>query len=456
MATSRIHPDRVRVLREGDPVEGRYVLYWMQQSQRAEHNDALELAIQRANELGLPLVVGFGLMDDYPAANLRHYRFLVEGLQETAGALERRGVRFVLRKGHPVDVALELAGDATEVVCDRGYLRHQKAWRKRLAEEAGRPVTEVEADVVVPVEAASTKREWAARTLRPKLRSVVNEYLVELRTTALDRSLDDPPEGESLEDLDALLDSMSLDRSIDPVSAHFQGGTAQARFRLRRFVEEALPAYDDRSSLPEDDYTSGLSPYLHFGQISPVYVALRVREAETDRDERKAFLEQMVVRRELAMNFVQFTDDYDEYSCLPDWARQTLDEHRDDERPNAYSRDELEAAETHDEYWNAAMRDMKATGFLHNTMRMYWGKKILEWSASPEEAYRATIELNDRYFLDGRDPSSYTNVGWIFGLHDRPWQEREIFGKVRYMSSGGLERKYDMGAYLERVRERAG
>jgi deoxyribodipyrimidine photo-lyase len=192
---------------------------------------------------------------------------------------------------------------------------------------------------------------------------------------------------------------------------------------------------------------------LHFGQISPIYIALQARRAAAHDEDRASYLEELVVRRELAHNFVHYTEGYDRYTGLPGWARATLDDHRDDERPRTYTAAQLDAAETHDSYWNAATREMKHSGYLHNHMRMYWGKKILEWSPAPENAYRVALELNNRYFLDGRDPASYANVGWIFGLHDRPWPGRAVYGTVRSMSAGGLERKADMSAYVERVDE---
>ncbi|MDF2780746.1 MAG: photolyase FAD-binding protein, partial [Geminicoccaceae bacterium] len=197
---------------------------------------------------------------------------------------------------------------------------------------------------------------------------------------------------------------------------------------------------------------SQLSPYLHFGQISPVEIALRVRAAGSggERD-RASYLEELIVRRELSMNFVEFNASYDRYDALPDWAKATLRAHQDDRREHVYSRRQLEAAGTHDPYWNAAMAEMARTGYMHNTMRMYWAKKILEWSSTPEDAFATTLHLNNTYFLDGRDANSYANVAWSFGLHDRPWPERAVFGKVRYMNARGLERKFDMRSYLAAV-----
>jgi len=452
VGTVTIHPERVHPLNDAPARQGRYVLYWMQQSQRAEHNDALEWAVRRANRLGLPVVVGFGLMDGYPGANLRHYRFMLEGLTETARAVERRRMTFVLRRGDPADVALELARDAAAVVCDRGYLRHQRAWRERVARDAGREVVEVEADAVVPVESASDKAEFAARTIRPRIQKRLDEHLEELRTTPVKNRSRLRLEGEDLADPDALLSRMELDRSVGPVSERFRGGTAQARARLVRFLDDHLDRYDDARSKPTLQHVSTLSPYLHFGQISPVYVARFVREHHVEDANVRGFVEELVVRRGLAQNFVWYRrGDYDSFSGLPDWARRTLREHAGDEREHVYSKRELAEGRTHDAYWNAAMREMRLTGYLHNHLRMYWGKKILEWSNTPERARAAAQELNDTYLLDGRDPSSFANVGWLFGLHDRPWQERPIFGKVRYMSASGLERKIDTERYLRRV-----
>ncbi|MDX1624022.1 MAG: deoxyribodipyrimidine photo-lyase, partial [Gemmatimonadota bacterium] len=439
------------------------VLYWMQRAQRAECNHALEYAVQRANERGEPLVVAFGLTDDYPGANLRHYAFLIEGLAMTARAVERRGARFTCRAGSPPEVALELAADASLVVCDRGYLRHHRAWRRRVAEKAGREVVEVETDVVVPVETVSEKAEYAARTIRPKIHRLLDDFLVDLRTTPLERrageSADDPrPEGLPLDDPDAVLADLDVDRSVGAVTDHFPGGTAAARARLDRFLDEGLPRYADAAGDPVADVTSRLSPWLHFGQLSPLYVALRVREAadaatgrgaEAVREGAEAFLEQLIVRRELAANFARYTPDYDAFSSVPGWARRTLEAHAGDEREAVYTRGQLEAGETRDPAWNAAMRRMRETGWLHNRMRMYWGKRILAWTNTPRYAHRIARELNDRWFLDGRDPNGYANVGWLFGLHDRPWPERPVFGKVRSMTPSGLGRHFDVERWVE-------
>ncbi|HVT08091.1 MAG TPA: deoxyribodipyrimidine photo-lyase [Polyangia bacterium] len=454
--SAHIHDARVRSLGGRPARGGRFVLYWMQQSQRATGNHALEYAIQRANALGLPVRVGFGLTDGYPEATWRHFHFMVEGLIETAAALEARGIPFVLRHGSPPEVALALAHGAAELVCDRGYLRLQRRWREEVAAAAPCPVTQVESDAVVPAAAASTRAELGARTLRPRITRRLDEFLIHLKPTPpAVRGEAAEARGVTLDDPDTVLRGLRLDRSVAPVSRWFRGGTTQARKRLAAFTRDTLPRYASERSQPEAGAVSHLSMYLHFGQISPIDVALAVRGAAGAGDESAAkFVEELIVRRELGINFVTTTEAYDSWGAVPAWARATLARHARDPRPAVYSRAEMEDAATADPYFNAAMREMRFTGYLHNQMRMYWGKKILEWTPEPEAAHATALALNNRYLLDGRDPSSFANVGWIFGLHDRPWPERPVFGTVRSMTAGGLERKSDISAYVDFVNRR--
>jgi deoxyribodipyrimidine photo-lyase len=407
---------------------GRFVLYWMQQAQRAACNHALEHAVDLADARGQGVVVGFGLTDGYPEANLRHYAFMLEGLRETAQALEKRGMRFVLRRGDPAEAAIRLAREegASAVVCDRGYARLQRAWRARVAAEAGREVVEVEGEVVVPVALASDKAEVGARTLRPRLARLRDGFLRPLEER--------DPRGPTLPldvkgDLDPLdvkgnLRVLDVDRSV-PRSPRFRGGTSQARSRFERFLAERLAGYAAGRNEPSVRHTSELSPYLQFGQISPVEVALRAAgAAEAGDPDRASFLEELIVRRELAHNYVWHEPDrYDGLGGVPRWARETLDRHRRDPRPRIHEVGELEAGLTRDPYFNAAMREMRLTGFMHNYMRMYWGKKILEFTRSPEAAFAAALGLNNRHFLCGRGPNAFANVAWLFGRHDRPWMQ---------------------------------
>lgn len=417
---------RIRALNDRPGRVGSHVVYWMQSSQRALHNHALEHALAKANALGLPLRVVFGLTDRFPEATERHYGFMLEGLADVAEALARRRIAFEVRRGKPDAVALEAARGAALLVCDVGYLRVVRRWRERVAAGAGCLVEAVEDNVVVPVEAASDKAEVAARTLRPKILRLLDRYL----------SL---PEEQPV-----AVPSEVAPAELPAGGGFYRGGTTEALRRFARF-DPARYAGDRRH--PHLDGTSGMSMHLHFGQVSPVYLALQAVDCEP-------FLEELVVRRELAFNHVRYRPDYDEWSCLPEWARRTLQEHRDDPREHVYAEEQLVDCATHDPYWNAAMREMRDTGWLHNHMRMYWGKKILEWTADPEEAYHTALALNNRYLLDGRDPASFANVGWLFGLHDRPWPSRPIYGTVRCMTASGLERKTDPRAWVRQVAER--
>ncbi len=443
-----IHDRRVQTLSEAPVREREFVLYWMQASQRARFNHALEYAARKADALKVPLVVGFGLFADYPEANARHFAFMLQGLAETAATLRERGINFVVRKSAPDDAALEFSRRACMVVCDRGYMRHQRRWRERIAAEADCRVVQVESDVVVPVEVASDKEEYAARTIRPKLHREIDSYLVDLEETGPERdSLDLRFNSADLGDWRAALDRIDVDRSVAPVE-HYVGGTSEAERLLDEFIDERLADYDERRNEPADEWVSHMSPYLHFGQIAPVYIASQVAGHKGE----EAYLEELIVRRELAINFCYYNERYDSIEALPDWALTTLAEHARDERPHQYSAVEFEGAQTHDPYWNAAQMEMVLTGKMHNYMRMYWGKKILEWTGDPGDAHALIAWLNNRYSLDGRDPVSWGNFAWIFGKHDRPWQEREIVGKVRWMSASGLERKFDIDAYVEKVR----
>ncbi len=447
-----IHPSRIQPLNGRSVQDGRYVLYWMQASQRVECNHALEFAVGAANERNLPVVVGFGLTDRFPEANLRHYTFMLEGLEEVRRGLHRRGIRFALLHRSPELAAAELAREASLVVADRGYLRIQRQWRNHVAKNSPCAVIQVESDSVVPVETASPKEEYTAGTLRPKLHRILQDYLVPLAERPLRKdSLSLPLDVDAEKDFQALPGQMTIDRTVAPVTTT-RGGTGQAKILLEKFIADKIRHYPDLHSDPGLDYSSHLSPYLHFGQISPLAVALRViSERSIPAGARDAYLEELIVRRELSMNFVYYNERYDEFESLPDWAKKTLAGHAKDRREYLYSPEQWERAETHDPYWNAAQKELVLSGSMQNYLRMYWGKKILEWSRSPAEAFRTALWLNNRYELDGRDPNGFAGVAWCFGKHDRAWPERKVFGKIRYMNDAGLKRKFDMDAYLRKV-----
>jgi deoxyribodipyrimidine photo-lyase len=448
---------RIRILDDRDPREGaRYVLYLMQQSNRVGLNPALEYAVAEANRLSMPVVVCFGLLDGangFPEANARHYAFLLQGLADAQRGLKERGIAFVIRKASPAAIAVTLAPDAALLVLDRGYLSIQKRWYAEIAKGAGTRLVQVEGDVVVPVETASAKHEFAARTLRPKLGRLMDDYIAPLDPEPVRHRADDLdlPSDLDIADPEGVLAGMSLDRGVPPVR-RFLGGETEARRRLAAYLAGPFKAYGTDRNRPEAGAASHMSPYLHFGQISPVEIALSVRAAKVGGPEDKAsYLEELIVRRELAMNHVHYTPGYDTYAgAVPEWARKALAEHADDPRPYLYTEEELAEGRTHDRYWNAAQAEMRVTGYMHNHLRMYWGKKILEWSPSPEEGFARNLRINNRYFLDGRDPNSFTNVAWVYGRHDRPWGRRPVFGTVRYQSENSL-RKIDAKAYLKAV-----
>ena len=444
-----IHDARIHRQDDRPPARGKFVLYWMQQSQRAEWNPALEYAIEQANALHLPTLVGFALTA-FPGANGRHYRFMLEGLRETEKRLAARGIGFCLRQGTPEEVIPDLAKSAALLVGDVGYLRVQRDWRAAVVKRVACPVVWVEGDAVVPVAAVSNHAEFAARTIRPKIHRLLGEFLKPVDSASVVvPSTDLVKRSLKLDDPEAVCRKLGTDTSV-PAAAGIVGGRAAAEKRLDRFVAHRLAEYAEAASDPVADGCSGLSSYLHFGQISPLEIALRIAESDAPRVATDAFLEQLIVRRELSLNAAWFNAGYDRYDTLPAWALKTLDRHRKDRREFVYSRAQWEAGTTHDPCWNAAQAEMVRTGRMHNYMRMYWGKKILEWSRTPEEAFEIALALNDKYELDGRDPNGCVGVAWCFGRHDRPWTERPVFGTIRYMNANGLRRKFDVQAYVER------
>ncbi|HQQ60563.1 MAG: deoxyribodipyrimidine photolyase [Lentisphaerae bacterium] len=444
-----IHEARIHRMADGQVRRGQYVLYWMQQAQRAEFNHALEYAIEQANALRLPVVVAFALTG-FPEANRRHYQFMLEGLRETEQRLAKRGIGFCIRAGPPEQVIPGLAKNAALLVGDAGYLRVQRDWRTAVAARVSCPVVLVESDAIIPVAAVSDHAEFAARTIRPKIHRLLAEYLqpVKPRPVAVSsvglikRSL-------PLANPEALCRRLRCDDRV-PAARHQVGGLAAANKLLERFLGHRLADYATESSDPVMDGCSHMSAYLHFGQISALDIAKRVQKSDASRVATEAYLEQLIVRRELGLNACWFNRAYDRYAALPAWARKTLDEHRKDKREFIYARSEWEAGATHDPCWNAAQAEMLITGQMHNYMRMYWGKKLLEWSRTPEEAFETALYLNNKYELDGRDPNGFAGVAWCFGLHDRPWTERPVFGTIRYMNANGLRRKFDIQDYVER------
>jgi deoxyribodipyrimidine photo-lyase len=449
-----IQKERIKSLNQKSIRKGAYVLYWMQASQRAEYNHALEYAISKANELRQAVIVFFGITDTFPEANERHYAFMVEGLREVKQSLEKRGIQMVILHKSPEVGAVQLAKKASLAVVDRGYLKIQKQWRNDAATQMDCPLIQVESDVIVPVEEVSPKEEYAAATIRSKIHKKLRHFLIPLKQsdpTADSSSMDF--DFFDIDDVGKAISKLHLDQNVQRVSS-FQGGTKEARKHLEVFLEGKLDQFPKLRNDPTLDYLSQMSPYLHFGQISPLLIALKVKGTKSPGVE--AFLEELIIRRELSMNFVFYNEKYDSYEAIPEWAKKSLRSHQKDERQYLYHVEELEQAKTHDPYWNAAQKEMVVKGKMHGYMRMYWGKKILEWSKTPEEAFRTALYLNNKYELDGRDPNGFTGVAWCFGKHDRPWGERPIFGNVRYMNDKGLKRKFDADEYVKITKRLSG
>jgi deoxyribodipyrimidine photo-lyase len=425
----------------------------MSRDQRAADNWALLHAQREALARGVPLVTAFCLAPVFLGAALRQYGFMLRGLAETERALRDLAIGFVLLRGDPgreVPAFARRIG-AGLVVTDFDPLRIKTGWRTKVAAALRVPAVEVDAHNIVPAWHASPKQEYGAYTLRPKLRTLLPDFLTPI--PALRRHPHGWPHDPGPADWIAVQRSLRVDRSVGETPDLTPGSAAALRV-LRHFIGHKLGGYPEASRNPAVDGLSNLSPYLHFGQLSAQRVALEANAAEAAPAAQDAFLEELIVRRELADNFCLYNPHYDTCQGFPAWARQTLSDHAGDTRSSLYSRERLEAGETHDDLWNAAQQEMVHSGKMHGYLRMYWAKKILEWTGSPEDALQTVIDLNDRYELDGRDPSGYAGAAWsVGGVHDRAWGERPIFGKIRYMSHNGCKSKFDVSAYMLRVRE---
>lgn len=422
----------------------------MQRAQRAFDNLALDLAVDVANALDLPCVVFFAPVPYYPHANLRHYRFLQQGIADIAYWCERRNVGFVLRR-YPEHNLIKFCEEvkAALVVGDENPLREPKAWREKAAKKLRVPLYTVDADVIVPTKLLG-KEQYAARIIRPRLEAQFERCLVAPENPKAQHGWIAPRGLKSLAvDFDITEGWEELDRSVGPVNS-FRGGTKEGLRLLKEFTGRKLSGYPERHSRADEDGTSRLSPYLHFGHIGPHTVALAVQGANAPAEAKQDFLDQLITWRELSVCFVHYNEVYDSLESAEPWAHKTLAAHARDKRPVVYTRKQLEQAETHDELWNAAQRQMLQAGWMHNYMRMYWAKKILEWSPSPAQAYNTAVYLNDKYFLDGRDPNGYAGIAWaIAGKFDRPWFERPIFGLIRYMAASGAGKKFNVQKYIE-------
>ncbi len=438
-----------------DNRQGRYVLYWMQMFKRVQDNDALNFAIQQANERDLPLVVYEGLKFYYPWANDRIHTFILDGVAEKQREFSRLGIRYLFylqrNQKDPRDIVAQLAGDAALLVTDDYPCFIIPEHNQRIVEQVGIPVFAVDSNGVVPL-SCYEKEEYAAYTIRPKIKKLLPDYLrrsplPRLKRKSADLKVDGPETEVTDTNIPSLVEQCDIDHSV-PASKHYKGGTDAARQRLSHFVARILPKYDETRSKPNLDGSSRLSAYLHFGFISIQEIAEAVQQAKAPQAAKESFLEEAIVRRELSFNFTRFNPNYNSLASLPPWVQQTMREHVDDPRPGLLEPEEIEAAQTPDELWNAAQRELLLSGEMHNYVRMLWGKRVIEWQPNYETAFALLEHLNNKYALDGRDPNSYAGILWCFGKHDRPWFERPIFGKIRYMTSSSTGRKFDSKGYV--------
>ena len=436
-----IEKERIKKLNNCPIKNGRFVLYWMQAAQRAECNHAIEYAKIRANLFKKPLIVLFCIVPDFPRANSRHFYFMLEGLADTQKTLRKRQIQTVIKVGSFINALTDMAKNACEVITDANHLRWASTQRLAVAQKIKCAMTQIETNLIVPPEAASEKEEYSAKTIRPKITKQLEKFLKKVpQTRCVKSSLGLKFNSLDISNPDSVIKKLKIDRSVSRTK-YFKGGTSEAKKLLKIFIKEKLSSYGKTSNDPSENGLSNMSPYLHFGQISPVYIAMEI--LKHGGAGAKNYLEELIVRRELAHNFIYYNKNYDKLKSTANWATRTLSIHSGDKRKYIYTLKQLENAQTHDEYWNAAQKEMVITGKMHGYMRMYWGKKILEWSRSPAIAFKTAIYLNDKYELDGRDPNGYAGICWCFG--------KPIFGKVRYMNAAGLERKFDIEKYVQKI-----
>lgn len=445
---------RVTVRRGGAPdPQGKCVVYWMQRAQRGLDNQALDKAIELGNALGLPVVAYFAGINYFRSSYLRHYVFLNQGLRDVAEDCAPRGVGFVLRN-HPNEDHERFFADvhAAMVVGDENPMRGPEQWRVDRAERLTIPYWTVDADVIVPSRLLE-KAQYSGAIARPRIRRLMPEFVKPYTNPKADHPWHKPRglfADDPKKDMTAGWDD--LDRTVGAVP-YWTGGRKEAWRRLDEFVNRKLLSYADDRKHPERDATSRLSPYLHFGHIGPLTIANAVNAAVERNgklaEARDSYFNEVITWRELSVNFVRYQPNYDNVGCVDHWAAVTIEKHDKDKREVLYTLEQLEQAETYDELWNAAQTQMLRHGWMPNYLRMYWGKKIVEWTTDAPIAMQWMIYLNDKYFLDGRDPNGYASIAWaVLGKFDRPWQERPIFGKRRYMSGASAMKKFDAKSYI--------
>ena len=440
--------DRARSLKQGT-FAGKSVLYWMIRDKRVKDNWALLEAQKIAVKNNAPLFVCFHYCGSYKDANIRQYKFLFDGLRDTANNLLDLNINFYLLNGLAKKEIPRFINQykVGHLVTDFSPLKVYKKRLSQVIEKVDIPITQVDAHNIIPVWKTSNKKEYAAYTIRPKIKKLLPIYLTDIPKIKSHPILS--KDKKNIIDWGKVINDLKIDFTVKTLD-WILPGEKEALNSLNN-LNRRLINYDAQRNDPNLDKLSNMSPYFHYGHLSPQRVAFEIEKSELPLEDKESFLEEMIVRRELADNFCHYEKNYDFFDGYHDWAKKTLNEHRDDERKYIYSPNQFEESQTHNDLWNAAQNEMKVKGKMHGFMRMYWAKKILEWSPNPETAHQTAIDLNDKYQIDGRDPNGYTGIAWsIGGIHDRAWFERPIFGKVRYMNYNGCKRKFDVKKYIEK------
>jgi deoxyribodipyrimidine photo-lyase len=446
---SKINTDRIRQLNDVLYTSGP-VLYWMSRDQRIEHNWALIYAQEIATKTKSPLHIVFTLVPEVLNTSIRQYDFMLKGLQELEDKFHEKNMSFGVLNGDPAEVIPEYITEKNikALVSDFDPLKIKSAWKETVNKKIGISHYEVDAHNIIPCWVSSDKQEYSAFTFRIKVHKKLDNYMDSF-TPVRKHPFNKNTEIKKI-NWRKLYDKLNVNIDV-PESKIFKPGEKAARKCLRVFIDKKLSKYSEGRNDPVNDVQSNLSVYLHYGQISAQYIAQEIIQSSADIESKEDFLEELIVRRELSDNFCFYNKSYDSIRGFPLWAQKTLAQHLKDTRDYVYSRKEFEEAITHDDLWNAAQLQMVNHGKMHGYLRMYWAKKILEWSKTPAAALRTAIYLNDKYELDGRDPNGYTGIAWsIGGLHDRAWGERPVFGKIRYMSYAGCKSKFDVDAYVNK------
>ncbi|MFZ4621845.1 MAG: deoxyribodipyrimidine photo-lyase [Bacteroidota bacterium] len=460
---SPISPQRIHIRKELPHLDGT-VIYWMGRDMRVDDNWALLFAQSLGMKYKMPLAVVFVLQPNFLEATERAYGFLLKGLRKIEEHLTEKNIPFILLLGSPekeIPIFVK-AHSVTKVVTDFNPLNFVENYKSSVNDQIDASFYEVDAHNIVPARIASPKQEFGAYTIRPKIHRLLPTFLEEFPAVRKH-----PHQWRSTVpkiDWEKANKSLKIDRTVKEVD-WITPGPAAALKAMKTFLHDRFERYDSDRNDPTLNGQSGLSPYFHFGHLSPQRVALEVvkrsgkdiqkivqknKNGSADQQGNEAaLLEELIIRRELSDNFTFYNKNYQTPEGFPNWAKLSINEHRNDQREKIYTLAQFEQSKTHDELWNAAQRQMVHTGKMHGYMRMYWAKKILEWTASVEDAMMIAIYLNDRYELDGRDPNGYAGIAWsIGGVHDRAWFDRPVFGKIRYMNFNGCKSKFDVSGYI--------